>query len=75
MPLIASQQSFVPQTPTTMTLRQRLPACWQCQWAYHANTVTIWNQLEAGMHLYDALYRWARDGSEERHTWPTGKPS
>ena len=32
-------------------------------------------QLEAGMHLYDALYRWARDGSEERHTWPTGKPS
>ena len=32
-------------------------------------------QLEAGMHLYDALYRWARDGTEERHTWPTGKPS
>ena len=32
-------------------------------------------QLEAGMHLYDALYRWARDGTEERHTWPTGKLS
>ena len=32
-------------------------------------------QLEAGMDLYDALYRWARDGTEERHTWPTGKPS
>ena len=31
--------------------------------------------LKVGMHLYDALYRWARDGTEERHAWPTGKPS
>lgn len=30
-------------------------------------------QLEAGMVLYDALYRWARDGYEETHEWPTGK--
>ncbi|WP_299983422.1 sulfurtransferase/chromate resistance protein [uncultured Ruegeria sp.] len=29
-------------------------------------------QLEAGLHLYDALYRWARDGSEETHDWPAG---
>jgi rhodanese-related sulfurtransferase len=28
-------------------------------------------QLEAGMHLYDALYRWARDGYKEGHDWPT----
>lgn len=27
-------------------------------------------QLEAGMMLYDALYRWARDGFEEGHDWP-----
>ena len=27
-------------------------------------------QLEAGMMLYDAFYRWARDASEERHDWP-----
>jgi rhodanese-related sulfurtransferase len=27
-------------------------------------------QLEAGMGLYDALYRWARDGFEEGHDWP-----
>lgn len=27
-------------------------------------------QLEAGMTLYDALYRWARDGVEEGHDWP-----
>jgi hypothetical protein len=31
-------------------------------------------QLEAVMHSYDAVYRWARDGTAERHTWPTGKP-
>ncbi len=29
-------------------------------------------QLEAGLHLYDALYRWARDGFDEGHDWPTG---
>ncbi len=29
-------------------------------------------QLEAGLHLYDALYRWARDGFDESHDWPTG---
>ncbi|PZR00903.1 MAG: sulfurtransferase [Cereibacter sphaeroides] len=28
------------------------------------------DQLEAGIHLYDALYRWARDGFEEGHDWP-----
>lgn len=27
-------------------------------------------QLMAGMALYDALYRWARDGYEEGHDWP-----
>ncbi len=29
-------------------------------------------QLEAGLHIYDALYRWARDGSGETHDWPAG---
>ena len=29
-------------------------------------------QLEAGMPLYDAFYRWCRDASEERHNWPAG---
>ncbi len=29
-------------------------------------------QLEAGMVLYDALYRWARDGQSETHDWPGG---
>ena len=27
-------------------------------------------QLEAGMALYDALYRWCRDASHESHDWP-----
>jgi rhodanese-related sulfurtransferase len=26
-------------------------------------------QLEAGMLLYDALYRWCRDATDETHTW------
>jgi rhodanese-related sulfurtransferase len=30
-------------------------------------------QLEAGLGLYDALYRWARDGSDEGHDWPAGR--
>ncbi len=30
-------------------------------------------QLEAGMAIYDALYRWARDGHEESHDWPAGR--
>ncbi|MEM9967817.1 MAG: sulfurtransferase/chromate resistance protein [Pseudomonadota bacterium] len=29
-------------------------------------------QLEAGIALYDALYRWARDGIGESHAWPQG---
>ncbi len=32
-------------------------------------------QLDAGMTLYDALYRWCRDATDETHNWPTtGKP-
>jgi rhodanese-related sulfurtransferase len=30
-------------------------------------------QLEAGIALYDSLYRWARDGHEEGHDWPAGR--
>jgi rhodanese-related sulfurtransferase len=29
-------------------------------------------QLAAGMALYDAFYRWARDASDETHSWPAG---
>lgn len=32
-------------------------------------------QLEAGLLLYDALYRWARDGYEEGHDWTPGSPA
>lgn len=28
-------------------------------------------QLEAGMTVYDALYRWCRDATDEAHSWPT----
>lgn len=30
-------------------------------------------QLEAGITLYDAFYRWCRDASGETHNWPTNK--
>jgi rhodanese-related sulfurtransferase len=33
-------------------------------------------QLDAGMLLYDAFYRWCRDATEETHNWPSpGKSS
>jgi rhodanese-related sulfurtransferase len=31
-------------------------------------------QLEAGMLLYDALYRWCRDATDETHTWVSHQP-
>ncbi len=31
-------------------------------------------QLAAGMTLYDAFYRWARDASDETHDWPANAP-
>ncbi|MCB1510086.1 MAG: chromate resistance protein [Hyphomicrobiaceae bacterium] len=30
-------------------------------------------QLEAGMAVYDAFYRWARDGYDEGHDWPSNR--
>jgi hypothetical protein len=30
-------------------------------------------QLDAGMLLYDALYRWCRDAGSETHNWPARK--
>ncbi|MDT2020636.1 sulfurtransferase/chromate resistance protein [Methylocella sp. CPCC 101449] len=30
-------------------------------------------QLEAGLQLYDAFYRWCRDASDETHNWPSNK--
>ena len=31
------------------------------------------SQLNTGLMLYDALYRWARDGACEGHDWPAGR--
>jgi rhodanese-related sulfurtransferase len=31
-------------------------------------------QLNDGMPIYDAFYRWARDATEERHTWEAHAP-
>ncbi len=32
-------------------------------------------QLDAAMSLYDALFRWCRDATEETHNWPSAKQS
>jgi hypothetical protein len=32
-------------------------------------------QLEAGMSLYDAFYRWCQDATDEAHNWPVAKPA
>lgn len=32
-------------------------------------------QLEAGMTVYDALYRWCRDAQGERHNWSSHQPA
>lgn len=32
-------------------------------------------ELKAGMLVYDAFYRWARDAKDEGHDWPTALPS
>jgi len=32
-------------------------------------------QLEAGMLIYDALFRWCRDATGETHNWPATKPA
>jgi len=31
------------------------------------------DQLEAGLVLYDAFYRWCRDATDETHNWPSAK--
>lgn len=31
-------------------------------------------QLSAAMTVYDGLYRWCRDATEESHNWPSSKP-
>lgn len=32
------------------------------------------SQLEAGLLIYDAFYRWCRDATDETHNWPSSKP-
>lgn len=32
-------------------------------------------QLEAGMAVYDALYRWCRDARDEKHDWSSHQPA
>ena len=52
-----------------MTWRPRRPDCSQHRSAVpHVSDDLA--QLDAGMLLYDAFYRWARDATDEGHDWP-----
>ena len=60
---------------TGLTLRPRRRACWPPRSACRACISDDLAQLEAGMLLYDAFYRWCRDATEETHNWPTPRQS
>jgi hypothetical protein len=32
-------------------------------------------QLDAGLTLYDAFFRWCRDAAQETHNWQAGRPA
>ena len=53
--------------------RRKRPACSRPRSACRACIDDDLEQLEAGMLLYDAFYRWCRDATGETHNWPTNK--
>ena len=53
--------------------RRRRRDCWRRRSACRGCIDDDLEQLEAGMVLYDAFYRWCRDATGETHNWPTNK--
>ena len=53
--------------------RRKRPACSRPRSACRGCIDDDLEQLEAGMMLYDAFYRWCRDATGETHNWPTNK--
>ena len=51
--------------------RRKRPGCSPPRSACRACIADDLEQLEAGMALYDAFYRWCRDATDETHNWPT----
>ena len=70
-----SHGSSAPPTPLGWIWRLRPLACSPCPWGCRALYADDLAQLEAGLGLYDALYRWCRDATDETHNWPTNKPA
>ena len=62
-----------PRTPIATRSRPRRRGSWRSRSASRAPHRDDLAQLEAGMVLYDALYRWARDGQGEGHDWPADR--
>ena len=55
------------------SLRRKRPGCSQHHSACRECIDDDLEQLEAGIALYDAFYRWCRDATGETHNWPTNK--
>ena len=55
------------------SVARRRPGCWRPRSGCRACIDDDLEQLEAGIMLYDAFYRWCRDASGETHNWPTNK--
>ena len=60
-------------TGTARSRHRRRRDCWRPRSGCRGCIDDDLEQLEAGMLLYDAFYRWCRDASGETHNWPGNK--
>jgi hypothetical protein len=65
-----SQPLFARRTQTGSILAPEAPGLLAASWVCRGCSPTDLAQLEAGMTLYDAFYRWCRDATGERPNLP-----
>ena len=65
-----SRRSSAAPTPPGPTSRPRRPGLLAASLGLSRMYADDLEQLEAGMALYDAFYRWCRDATGETHNWP-----
>ena len=68
-----SRPSCAEPTPRGSTWRRRRPGLLAASLGLSRMYADDLEQLEAGMLLYDAFYRWCRDATGETHNWPNKK--
>ena len=69
----AWRRSCAPPTPRGLDLAPEAPGLLAASLGLSRMYADDLAQLEAGMPLYDAFYRWCRDATDETHNWPTSK--